>query len=271
VILLICVAIEHVAVIERYSLKARIPGALFQALGVVVGGFTAWALQQGWGLIGVRGLIIPLYQWLKPVPFGFALYVLIILAVTDLLTYWRHRAEHKWFWPIHAVHHSPRELHAANDIGHPLQAVPNFLLVWLPMSLVQMPGPETPLVVGLSWGLLSVYLHSPIDFHFGPFRKVIVDNRFHRIHHSLEPRHIDHNFSVGFAFWDTIFGTSYWPAKDEWPLVGVEGINHPKTVTDYTLQPFRTMRSHRLSRDLANEDVAEVVRDTVGKSPGVHA
>lgn len=33
------------------------------------------------------------------------------------------------------------------------------------------------------------YIHSPVDVHFWPMRKVLVDNRFHRIHHSLEPRH----------------------------------------------------------------------------------
>ena len=40
--------------------------------------------------------------------------------------------------------------------------------------------------------LLTYYIHSPIDVHFGRLRKVLVDNRFHRIHHSIEPRHFKH-------------------------------------------------------------------------------
>ena len=89
------------------------------------------------------------------------------------------------------------------------------------MSLVQIDGPGTPIAVAFVLQLLTYYIHSPIDVHFGPLRKVLVDNRFHRIHHSLEPRHFDKNFGVCFTIWDRWFGTAYDPAPNEWPQVGL--------------------------------------------------
>lgn len=242
----ICIAIEHIASIERYSLRSRIPGLISQVLLIVFGGALTWTLQGLWLSLGIGGVVVPLYDWLKPLPFGGAIYGVALLVIVDFLTYWRHRAEHKWFWPIHAVHHSVTELHAANDLGHPLQAIPNLLFVWLPLSLIQMSGPGMPLAVGMLVFLLTVYIHSPIDIHFGPLRRILVDNRFHRIHHSLEPRHFEKNFSVGLSLWDWIFRTAYWPAKDEWPAVGVDGIAPPETITDFMMLPARvfTMQSY---------------------------
>lgn len=242
-LLFICVAIEQVGAIERYSLRSRIPGTIFQIILMIFGGGLTWLMQKSWLALGAGKIVVPLYDWLKPLPFGEAIYIFAMFVIVDFLIYWRHRAEHKWFWPIHAVHHAPHELHAANDFGHPLQAIPNLIFIWLPMSLIQLSGPGIPLMVGFTITLLTMYIHSPIDIHFGPLRRLLVDNRFHRIHHSLEPRHFDKNFSVGLSLWDWAFGTAYWPATDEWPLVGVNGVKPPRTVRDFMILPFTMRRS----------------------------
>lgn len=243
-LLAICVAIEHAATIERYSLKARIPGALMQAVGLVVGFFLLWPLNQLWHHVAPWA-VIPLWRWLQPLGFlGYALQFLALIVVADFLAYWRHRMEHsRWWWPVHKVHHAPRELHAANDIGHPAQGFFTFICITAPMSLFHVSGPAVPLTLALTVTLVSVYIHSPIDFHFGPLRKVIVDNRFHRIHHSLEPRHFDKNFGICFSIWDRLFGTVYYPAPGEWPKVGLAEVPAPKGVREYLLLPFK--RSNR--------------------------
>lgn len=87
--------------------------------------------------------------------------------------------------------------------------------------------------------ILTYYIHSPIDVHFGPLRKLLVDNRFHRIHHSIEPRHFDKNFGICFSLWDRWFGTAYDPSPDEWPDGGLADIDSPRTIRDYLLLPFR--------------------------------
>jgi sterol desaturase/sphingolipid hydroxylase (fatty acid hydroxylase superfamily) len=115
----------------------------------------------------------------------------------------------------------------------------SLLFISIPLSVVQIDGPATPVVVGFVVQLLSYYIHSPVDVHFGPLRKLLVDNRFHRIHHSLEPRHFDRNFGICFSIWDRWFGTAYDPASNEWPDVGLQGVRPPRTISDYLLLPFR--------------------------------
>ena len=243
----LCTIIEHISAIERYSLRARLPGL---AMNVVQGPLTmmiAWPIGVFWQALEIdEFIIIPLWTWLGPLGIaGYALQFLLLAMIEDFLVYWRHRTEHKVFWQIHAVHHSPTELHAANDIGHPLQIVFGLLMVSIPLSLVQIDGPATPAIVGFILLLLTYYIHSPIDVHFGPLRKLLVDNRFHRIHHSTEPKHFDKNFGVCFSIWDRLFGTAYDPAPDEWPEVGLANIPAPRTIADYVLLPFRKWPDER--------------------------
>jgi sterol desaturase/sphingolipid hydroxylase (fatty acid hydroxylase superfamily) len=240
-IILIACLIERCSVLERYSIAARIPGILMNLAQVVLSAALIWPIAKLWDLLGVGGFItIPLWRWLAPLGAGgYALQWLIALMFSDFLVYWRHRAEHRWFWPIHVVHHAPTELHAANDIGHPAQVWINALFVSIPLSLIQFDGPGTPVCILFVVTLLSYYIHSPVDLHFGPLRKLLVDNRFHRIHHSLEERHFDKNFGICFSIWDRLFGTAYDPAPDEWPSVGVAGVEPPRSLGDYVLLPLR--------------------------------
>jgi sterol desaturase/sphingolipid hydroxylase (fatty acid hydroxylase superfamily) len=43
----------------------------------------------------------------------------------------------------------------------------------------------------------------------------------HQIHHSIDPRHWNKNFSVKLAIWDALFGTLYVPRKPETLQVGL--------------------------------------------------
>ena len=93
--------------------------------------------------------------------------------------------------------------------------------------------------------LLTYYIHASIGVHFGPLRKILVDNRFHRIHHSTEQRHFDKNFGICFSIWDRMFGTACDPVGDEWPKVGLANVDPPRTIADYFLMPFRLTQSER--------------------------
>ena len=259
----VCVAIEHFSVIERYTLKARLPGVFMNAVAVIGGIALMWPVQQLWTWLDPPiVMVVPVWRWLEPMgTLGYALQFLLLVAVADFLAYWRHRAEHRWFWPIHVVHHAPHELHAANDIGHPVQILFSVVFITIPLSLIQVDGPETPFVVGFVVTLLSYYIHSPIDVHFGPLRKVLVDNRFHRIHHSLEPQHFDKNFGICFSIWDRMFGTACDPRPGEWPDVGVAGVEPPRTVAQYLLLPAALLRP----RTPAREDVP--AHDSCAQNP----
>lgn len=245
IVMTVCVVIEQIAVIERYPLLSRVPGIAMNIALLVLTPIFAWPIKHLWTALGIAPLVtIPLWHWLAPLgATGYVLQTLAAISLMDFLIYWRHRAEHKWFWPIHAVHHSPTELHAVNFIGHPAQIWADIIFVSVPLSLVQFDRLSTPVFVSFVLVVLSYYIHSPIDVHFGWFRCLFVDNRFHRIHHSVEPRHFDKNFGICFSLWDRLFGTAYDPARDEWPKVGIAEAPAPARVVEMLMMPFHVSRS----------------------------
>jgi sterol desaturase/sphingolipid hydroxylase (fatty acid hydroxylase superfamily) len=241
----LCIAIEYIAPIERYTMKDRIPGLTFQVVGMFAGFAFMWPIQTLWQSMGATAwMLVPLWDWLKPLgAVGYALHFLAILTIADFLAYWRHRAEHsRWLWPVHAVHHAPTELHAANNLAHPIQGLFSLVFITIPVTFIQFPGPELPLAVGLVVGLLAIYIHSPVDFYFGRASRVIVDNRFHRIHHSAEPHHVDRNFGIWLSCWDYMFGTAYTPKPGEWPKVVGIGFQPPRNVREFLLYPYLLLR-----------------------------
>jgi sterol desaturase/sphingolipid hydroxylase (fatty acid hydroxylase superfamily) len=66
-----------------------------------------------------------------------------------------------------------------------------------------------------------------------------MDNRLHRIHHSREERHINHNFATRTPVWDMLCGIAHFPRHEEWPAVGLANPEEPKTLLDYLLLAFR--------------------------------
>ncbi len=71
----------------------------------------------------------------------------------------------------------------------------------------------------------------------GPLRYVFSDNYFHRIHHSIEEKHHNKNFSAFFPFWDIVFRSAYFPKKDEFPEVGLQDEKQPATIKEYLFFP----------------------------------
>ena len=67
--------------------------------------------------------------------------------------------------------------------------------------------------------------HANIKLSFGPFWWLLASPNYHRIHHSLEPNHIDRNFAAWFPIWDIIFGTAVKPRRGEYPPTGVDGVS----------------------------------------------
>ena len=245
VLILICVAAEFASPRgSRITLRARFPGALFSLTLPAFSVVLSIPLQAAYKATGFGALIVvPLADWVEPLGvFGAVLSVATLILFGDFLEYWRHRVEHAVFWPVHAVHHAPTELHAANGFGHPLQVVTNLLCVKVPMSFIQMQGAFVPVVVAITITFMVFFIHSPTAVHFGPLRYVVVDNRFHRIHHSVEERHHNKNLGITFTLWDQLFGTAYFPGRNEWPDVGIPGHAPPATLKDFLCYPLRLLR-----------------------------
>lgn len=221
---------------------ARVQGMAFWAVAIPVTAIGNLALGRLWQALGVPPLVtVPLdMPWA-----GWAAAIAAPLAaalVVDFFFYWCHRAQHRFLWRFHAVHHSVRDMSAVNSYHHLSEFAVQFLLIGIPTSLIVADAARTTLTLGILLALQPIFLHSPTRAHLGPLRLVFADNRFHRIHHSLEERHFDYNFGAFTTLWDRVFGTMHMPARDEWPDVGLAEIDQPRTLREWVTLPWRLGR-----------------------------
>ena len=150
---------------------------------------------------------------------------LIYLLFSDFILYWLHRSFHsiQAAWELHKYHHSAKEfsiLTATRD--HPLVEPLWIFFVSLPSIII---GAGLEVVYPIVWlGLVHTYIiHSEIRSDWGFIGKwIIVSPQGHRIHHSLEQRHWNKNYSFMFVAWDRLFGTYHAPDGDV-QNIGVEG------------------------------------------------
>lgn len=223
--------------VERLFPRGRAPGsrdlliaAKFLVLSLVVS--SAVATIFGLAAQGTE----PLLEARLP-PIGWPLYVLGPLAYFyfyDFFNYWMHRAQHRWFWRQHAVHHAIEDISAVNSYFHWSEEVFRTVFIAAPMTFVV--GLDARGVSLLSTMITFAYgnfIHSPTSINLGPLSRFLVDNRWHRIHHSAEPRHWNHNFGTAVTLWDHLFGTAYVPRPAEWPRCGVPDAPQISTVRQY--------------------------------------
>ena len=223
------------------SLRSRVNGLAYWTVFIPLSAVLLTLLAWTWTALGVRPLLsLPVFQslsWVGPLAALGA--VLVAAIVNDFFFYWAHRIQHRWLWRYHAVHHSIREMNAVNSYHHVSEALVSLLLYTVPISLVvSNVGPGLPFISLAIW-LHIVWIHSPTRAHFGPLRAAFVDNRFHRIHHSLEERHFDRNFGAFTTLWDRLFGTAYFPERGEWPAVGLAEVDEPDGVREWLDLPAR--------------------------------
>lgn len=171
------------------------------------------------------------------------------VVLYDFFDYWMHRAQHKWFWNFHSIHHSIEELSGINSYFHWTEQFFRIAFIILPAAfIVGIDGVKTAAVAELLIRVQGYYLHSPTQFHVGSvLRRVIADNRFHRIHHSIHPEHFDKNFGAGTSVWDVVFGTAYFPTKDEWPQTGMSEQKEAASLREFLWRPFRRARGGETS------------------------
>jgi sterol desaturase/sphingolipid hydroxylase (fatty acid hydroxylase superfamily) len=226
--------------------------AVFWAVWVPFTLLIALTFRALWAQIGVQPLLPSLAPAGLPRIPALVIGALAAAVVGDFFYYWCHRAQHRFFWRFHAVHHSVREMSGTAAYHHVTEEVFKLALYVLPLGFFTTDPYAIP-VLGALLGLHGNYLHSPIRIHFGRFGRVIQDNRFHRIHHSIEPRHYDKNFGVFVTLWDQLFGTAYFPAPGEWPQTGAIDMPEPTTIGEFLLAPFAKPRGAELPAAVSAE------------------
>ena len=146
---------------------------------------------------------------------SFVLYLVLFDAVDYLL----HRAQHhySWWWQLHALHHSQRQMTKWSDNrNHLLDDVLRdsaMVLVALAVGI----APAQFVAVVAATQLLESLSHANVRMSFGPLLgRILVSPRFHRLHHSMGLGHESagpgtlggHNFAVLFPVWDLLAGTA---------------------------------------------------------------
>jgi sterol desaturase/sphingolipid hydroxylase (fatty acid hydroxylase superfamily) len=186
---------------------------------------------------------------------------LITLLIGDFFFYWYHRALHRShiLWQHHKMHHMDREFDAMT--GPRQNWLENFFsvfFIFVPVSILFKFDDLDPFKLGLLngsvIGLLGTILfinHSNLRLQFGKASVLFISSQTHRIHHSYLPQHLDRNFVAFFPVWDILFGTYYHPARDEFPLTGVEGETEIQSVWEVQIFALREwwkmLRSRRRS------------------------
>ncbi len=166
-------------------------------------GMPAWSADALWpGLTDIA--------WVS-----FVLYLLLF----DLADYALHRAQHRfrWWWQLHALHHSQRQMTMWSDNrNHLLDDVLRDSLFVLVALLVGIAPGQFVAVVAITQ-LMESLSHANVRLSFGPvFGRVFVSPRFHRLHHAIGVGHESrgpgslggHNFAVLFPVWDVLFGSA---------------------------------------------------------------
>lgn len=184
-------------------------------------------------------VVVPLKDYLP----SWAAYVVgpfAAMIVYDFWNYWMHRAQHKWFWKQHSIHHSIRDLSAVNSYMHWTEDLFRVAFIAIPTALFfRLDVAASTLAATMIVAMHGNFIHSASSINFGRLGSwLIADNRWHRIHHSIEPQHFDKNFATGVPLWDHIFGTAHIPAKGEWPAAGVHDTPEVSTVSEYLWRPF---------------------------------
>jgi sterol desaturase/sphingolipid hydroxylase (fatty acid hydroxylase superfamily) len=145
--------------------------------------------------------------------------IVLSLLVFDFLGYWVHRAQHRfeWWWRLHALHHSQRQLTMWSDNRNHLldDLIRDIIVVFVARLIGTTPDQFIAIVVVAQ--LSESLQHANLRLWFGPVgERLWISPRFHRRHHAVgighESRGKDSlggvNFGVMLPWWDMLFGTA---------------------------------------------------------------
>lgn len=141
----------------------------------------------------------------------------IYLVLFDFVDYWLHRWQHRfgWWWALHALHHSQRQMTFWSDQRNHLfdDLIRDAVMALLAVALGASPGQFVALVIASR--VLQSVQHANLRLRWpGPLEGVLVSPSWHRLHHAIgyghEGRARGVNFAVLFPVWDVLFGTADW-------------------------------------------------------------
>lgn len=171
----------------------------------VAGWLPTWSLDGLWpGVTDIAAVSFVLY-----------------LVLFDFVDYALHRAQHRlgWWWELHAVHHSQRQMTMWSDNrNHLLDDLLRDSILVLVALVVGIAPTQFVAVVAVTQ-LLESLAHANVRLSYGRIgERLLVSPRFHRVHHAIGAGHESlrpgaaggYNFAVLLPVWDALFGTARW-------------------------------------------------------------
>jgi sterol desaturase/sphingolipid hydroxylase (fatty acid hydroxylase superfamily) len=194
-----------------YTLLHRLGAFPLVAFALLVPAFDA--LEAALRLDGFSRLSVD--EWWPGVTDLPVVSFMVYLVLLDFVDYWMHRGQHRfaWWWALHAVHHSQRQMTFWSDNRNHLidDLLRDAVLAALAVVVGVPPGQFIALTVA-SRVIQSVH-HGNLRWRWGgPAERLLVSPSFHRLHHSIGYGHEGPargcNFAVLFPVWDVIFRTA---------------------------------------------------------------
>ncbi|WP_372364452.1 sterol desaturase family protein [Candidatus Uabimicrobium sp. HlEnr_7] len=184
---------------------------------------------------------------------GFEWYVWVMAYIGyDFMSYILHLLSHKvrFFWCIHSVHHSPKEMKASVSFRGSFAEfiLAPHLILWLPLLGFH------PLLIIIVEGVGQLYgvpLHVSEKF-FKKGKKswihyILITPSIHRIHHAKNDIYLDTNYGLTFALWDYLFRTFQHERKEDNPVYGltndVDSENLLVSQTDEFVELWKDIKS----------------------------
>jgi sterol desaturase/sphingolipid hydroxylase (fatty acid hydroxylase superfamily) len=169
----------------------------------------------------------------------------LYLVVLDFFEYWFHRGEHQfnWWWGLHSLHHSQRDLNLWSDNRNHLldDLLKDIYLAAIALAIGVAPA-QYVILVSVSRALQSLQ-HANVRIHFGWLgERLLVSPRFHRTHHAIGLGHEPAgsgtlrgcNFGTLLPVWDILFRTANFAPgfaatgiRDQLPRVDRNGVAIP--------------------------------------------
>jgi sterol desaturase/sphingolipid hydroxylase (fatty acid hydroxylase superfamily) len=238
-----CIALEIILPGEKHSIISRLRGALFWTIYIIVGISSVQLAQHAMTHLDIRPFFAfdlsgatASSNWIVRA-LGYTVLPFLGVLVFDFFYYWFHRAQHALsaLWYFHRTHHAIEELNAINSYHHVTEELFRIPLVLVPAALlVQINTPQVMAVV-FFLSISAQMIHSDTRLSFGPLRYLIAEPRYHRLHHSIEPRHFGRNFASLFPLIDVVFRTAYFPAAGEAHKTGLCDTRETRTIRQYLI------------------------------------
>ncbi|SMC19139.1 Sterol desaturase/sphingolipid hydroxylase, fatty acid hydroxylase superfamily [Andreprevotia lacus DSM 23236] len=212
--------------LQHFIVNHMVVGFILLATNLLVHRLFGWAVRDG------------IQQWVQDLPFGVALFLIVLVA--DLVQYWTHRAYHEvsWLWRLHAVHHSVKSMDwLAGSRQHILELIITRTLVLAPIFVLGFSKDVIDAYI-IIVGFQAVFNHTNVNVRLGPLRYILVTPNFHHWHHSQDREALDRNYAAHFAFLDYLFGTAV-KSDRKWPSdYGVLGDYVPNGYLKQLAFPF---------------------------------